>query len=62
MITRRYSQREFIDTYRNDIGYIISLIKKRCLQADYKIKDEKKLFKHLLYIIFIHSDQRKLKT
>lgn len=60
MITRRYSQREFIETYRNDIGYIISLIKTRCLQKGYKINDETKLFKQLLYIIFIYSDQRKL--
>lgn len=60
MRTTKYSQREFIDTYRADIGYIISLIKSRCRQNTYKIVDETKLFKNLLYIIFIQSDQRKL--
>ena len=55
-----YTQREFINTYREEIGYIISLIKKRCSESSYKIMDEKKLFKILMYNIFINSDTRKL--
>ena len=60
MLIKRYTQPEFIDIYNEDIGYIFSLIKTRCTQEKYKILDEKKLFKTLLYIIFIHSDKRKL--
>ncbi len=55
-----YGQREFIDTYRDNIGYIISLIKTTCQNKGYKIQEEQKLFKNLMYIIFIHSDKRKL--
>ena len=55
-----YTQREFIDTYRENIGYIISLIKNKCQEKSFKIQDEKKLFKILIYSIFINSDTRRL--
>ncbi len=60
MLPSNYNYRQFIDTYREPIGYMISQVKAECKIKGYKIKDEKNLFKHLMYIIFIHSDKRKL--
>ena len=61
MIQPTYNYRQFIDTYRNDIGYIISKIKTVSKIKGYKINEEEKLFKNLLHIIYIHSDKKKLK-
>ena len=59
-ILTTYNQREFINCYSENIGYLISLIRQTCQNKGYKILEKEKLFKTLMYIIFIHSDQRKL--
>tara|TARA_B110000046_G_C12631263_1_gene248752 strand:+ start:313 stop:501 length:189 start_codon:yes stop_codon:yes gene_type:complete len=56
-----YNYRQFVETYRNDIGYIISQIKTGSKIKGYKINEEEKLFKNLIYTIYIHSDKQKLK-
>lgn len=57
---KTYSQREFVNYYSEEIGYIISLIRYRCQHNSFKIIDEKKLFKILIYNIFKESNRRKL--
>ena len=61
MLSYNYTQPQFINEYNREIGYIISLVKEKCKNKGYIIKDEKNLFKNLLYIIFIYSDKKKLK-
>ena len=56
-----YHKGPFLECYKEEIGYILSLIKKRCKDQGYKIKEEEKLFKNLIDIIYKYSDRSKLK-
>ena len=47
MLSYNYTQPQFINEYNREIGYIISLVKEKCKNKGYIIKDEKNLFKNL---------------
>ena len=55
MLTLKKKKKNFLDNNDEAIGYILSLLTKRCDENKFNIYNKDKLFKQLINIIIINS-------